>query len=121
MTGRKGKLVWLVLSCLMALSLLLAACTPAAEEPTAPTTTASTTTTSSTTTTAAKPVEKEEVTAKGPEMVEWTGTKLDGTVVTKMMEVPQYGGVLRRHWFSDSKRFDIGAEGSATGGTGYFG
>ncbi|MFC1943705.1 ABC transporter substrate-binding protein [Chloroflexota bacterium] len=87
----KKKVVWVVVSCLMVAALLLASCAPAVvdEEKVAP------------------PVKeevvpkeevvvpKEEVVVPGKkaEMVKWTGTKLDGTVVEKMIEKPRYGGV----------------------------
>ncbi|MFC1943735.1 ABC transporter substrate-binding protein [Chloroflexota bacterium] len=85
----KKKVVWLVVSCWMVAALLLASCAPAVveEEKVAP------------------PVKeevvpkeevvvpKEEVVTEGKEMVKWTGTKLDGTVVEKMKEKPRYGGI----------------------------
>ena len=81
----KKKIVWLVVSCSMVAALLLASCGQAVEEEEV-----------------APAVEEEEVAveeevvpaAAEVEMVEWTGTKADGTVVEKRMEKPKYGGVL---------------------------
>ena len=82
----RKKIVWLVVSCLMAASLLLASCGPAAVE------------------------EEEEVVTPGEEEVVTPGEeeavteekdmekvtleKLDGTVVEKWLEKPSYGGWL---------------------------
>jgi len=59
----KKTVVWLVVSCWVIAALLLASCAPAV-------------------------VEEEEA-----NMLKWTGTKLDGTAVEKMIEKPRYGGV----------------------------
>jgi len=82
----KRKIVWLVISCLMVLSLVLASCSPAEEveeEVTPP------------------PAEEEEVAPEeeemppeGPEMVKVRAVKTDGTVVEKLVEKPKYGGVF---------------------------
>jgi len=82
----KRKVAWLVVTGGMVAVLLLASCAPAAveEEKVAP------------------PVEKKEVvvppkevvvTKEEANLVKWTGKKLDGTVVEKMLEKPRYGGV----------------------------
>jgi len=85
----KKKIVWLVVSGWMVAALLVASCAPAVveeeevvvpeeevvvpeEEVVVP--------------------EEEVVPEEGPEMVKWTGTKVDGTVVEKMLEKPRYGG-----------------------------
>ncbi len=70
----KRKIVWLVVSCLMVLSLALAPCVPAVTEE-------------------EEVVTEEEVVPAEKEMVKWTGKKLDGTVVEKMLEKPRYGGI----------------------------
>lgn len=83
----KQRVLWLLLSCLMALTLVLASCGEAVVEEEEE-----------------EVVEEEEevVEEEGEaveeeeevEMVEVTLTKVDGTVVRKMMEKPQYGGVF---------------------------
>jgi len=65
----KKKVIWLVASCLMALALVLASCGPATEE------------------------EGEQPDGK-VNMMELTLTRLDGTVLKKSLEKPQYGGEL---------------------------
>jgi len=62
----KKRILWILMSGLMALSLVMAACGPAE-------------------------VEKEEVEAEA-DMVKVTLKKLDGTTITKMVERPKYGG-----------------------------
>ena len=86
----KRKFVWFLLSCLMVTALVLSSCAeavteeeeevapPAEEEEVAP------------------PVEEEEVAEERADMVKWTGTKADGTVVEKWVEKPRYGGTFRR-------------------------
>ncbi len=64
----KRKIAWLVVSCLMTLSLVLASCAPAVTE------------------------EGEVVTEKEKEMETLTLTRQDGTKMTKRVEKPQYGG-----------------------------
>ncbi len=84
----KRKVTWLVMSGWMVAALLLTSCAPAAVEE------------------AEKVAPKQEVPKKEvvpeekvvvPEeetnMVKWTGTKHDGTVVEKMVEKPRYGGI----------------------------
>ncbi|MBI3931489.1 MAG: ABC transporter substrate-binding protein [Chloroflexi bacterium] len=92
----KKKVVWLVVSGWMVAALLLAACAPAVVEETG------------------KVTPKEEVVTPREEVVpkeivvpkeetnfiKWTGTKLDGTVVEKMIEKPRYGGTLTA-WYPD--------------------
>ncbi|MBI3930919.1 MAG: ABC transporter substrate-binding protein [Chloroflexi bacterium] len=84
----KRKVIWLVVSGWMVAALLLSACAPAVVEE-------------------EKVVPKEEVVTPREEvvpkevvapkevtnLVKWTGTKLDGMVVEKMIEKPRYGGV----------------------------
>ncbi|MBI3040971.1 MAG: ABC transporter substrate-binding protein, partial [Chloroflexi bacterium] len=84
----KKKVTWLVVSGGMGLALLLSACAPAVVEE-------------------EKVVPKEEVVTPREEvvprevvvpqaetnLVKWTGTKKDGTVVERMIEKPRYGGV----------------------------
>ncbi len=64
----KRRIVWLLVSCLMVAALLMASCAPAEEEMV--------------------------VTPKVEEKRIWRGTKLDGTVVEKVLETPTYGGVF---------------------------
>ncbi len=81
----KRKVVWGLVSGWMVAALLLASCAPAVVEEEKK---------------AAPPVQKEVpkevvvpkeavVPEKGPEMIKWTGTKMDGTVVEKMIERPK--------------------------------
>ena len=83
----KKKFVWLMVSGWMVAALLLAACAPAVVEE-------------------EKVVLREEVVPKEEvvprevvvpkgetNLVKWTGKKLDGTVVEKMLEKPRYGGI----------------------------
>ena len=88
------KLVWAVLSFLMVVALVLASCTTPAEK-------------------GEKQViegeitqeeimveeeeEEEEVMEEGPEMVDVTLTKTDGTTMVKSIERPQYGGQINYH------------------------
>lgn len=87
------KLIWLVVSNLMVLALLAAACAPAEEAtPTGQTPAEKT------------PAAKQELTpaqketaapTEAKDMVKVTLTKLDGTVVEKEIEKPKYGGILK--------------------------
>ncbi len=83
----KKKVIWLVVSGWMVASLLLASCAPAVveEAPKAEVPKQE----------VPKQVEVPEVVVPKEEsnMVKWTGTKVDGTVVERMIEKPQYGGV----------------------------
>ncbi|MBI4187816.1 MAG: ABC transporter substrate-binding protein [Chloroflexi bacterium] len=85
---RKG--IWLLLSCLVVLSLLLASCAPAA--PPAPTTPVKPTT-PTTPTAPTAPTVPTTPTVSGAEMVKVQLTKKDGTKIEKLMEKPKYGGV----------------------------
>jgi len=83
--------MWLMVSCLMVLSLVLASCAPAApaEEKPAPPTEEKPTPPKEEK--PAPPVEEKEETA---EKVLWRGVKADGTVVEKWLEKPSYGGMF---------------------------
>ena len=87
----KKKVIWGVVSGWMIAALLLTSCAPAVveEAPKAETPKAEVP--------KEKVVPKEEVVVpeKGPDMVKWTGTKRDGTVVETMIEKPRYGGTIR--------------------------
>lgn len=104
------KILWLVVSGLMALSLVMTACGPAAT-PTTPTTptppapTAPTTPTPTAPVTPTTPVEKEPAAPKA-ETVKVTLTKLDGTKVEKTLEKPRYGGTLTRVFSAEPRGFD---------------
>ena len=78
----KKKVAWLVITGWMVAVLLLASCAPAAVEEEAE---------------KVAPVVKEKEVVVVPKeetnLVKWTGKKLDGTVVEKMLEKPKYGGV----------------------------
>jgi len=96
----KKKTVWLIVSCLMVLSLVLVSCAPAvppAEKPAAPPAEKP----------AAPPAEKPAAPpADKEEMVKVKLTKLDGTVVEKMVEKPKYGGVITMGHEIDPLNFD---------------
>ncbi len=74
------KLIWLLISCLMILSLVVASCGPAAEE--------------------------EQVEVGKKDMVQLSLKKLDGTTVTTSVEKPEYGGTLITAMTSDYSGFD---------------
>ncbi|MFC2010857.1 ABC transporter substrate-binding protein [Chloroflexota bacterium] len=97
----KKKIVWLVAGVWMAAALLVISCAPAVieeeEEKVTP------------------PVIEEEVVVVPEEvviseteanMVKWTGVKLDGTVVEKMVEKPKYGGTYVYSRSTQPTRFD---------------
>ncbi|MBI2288299.1 MAG: ABC transporter substrate-binding protein [Chloroflexi bacterium] len=88
---KKG-IVWLLLSCLMALSLVLASCAPAA--PTTPTTPTTSTVPTAPITTPAAPTTTETAITTGAETVKLRLTKKDGTAVEKTVEKPKYGGTI---------------------------
>ena len=81
----QNRIVWLVICCLMVLSLVLASCAPAVTEEEEEVVTQ-------------PPEEEEEVVTpppeEGAEMVEVRAVKTDGTVVEKLVEKPRYGGVF---------------------------
>src|SRR3990172_6813171 len=82
------RVVWLILSGGMVLTLLLNPCAPAVveEEKVVP---------KEVVTPREEVVPKEIVVPKEEtNLVKWTGTKADGTVVEKMIEKPRYGGGL---------------------------
>jgi len=95
----KSKMVWLMLSSLMVLSLVLVSCAPAAppaeEKPVPPTTEKP-----------VPPAEKKEVVKEEAEMVKVRLTKSDGTVVERLVEKPRYGGVFTHAWDVDDIQFD---------------
>jgi len=98
------KVLWLIVSCVMVLSLVLASCAPAAppeEKPVAPPAEEKPTTP----TTEEKPVTPPEEKAE-PETVKVKLTKTDGTVVEKLVEKPRYGGVLNWVWYTSPSSFD---------------
>ncbi|MDP6127695.1 MAG: ABC transporter substrate-binding protein, partial [Dehalococcoidales bacterium] len=82
----KKKIVWMVVSGLMALSLVMAACGQAEE---------------------GGDVAEEEV-VDGAEMKRVTVTKMDGTSMVITTERPEYGGTLTRSVTSDRGEFDPG-------------
>jgi len=88
------KIAWLVLSCLMVVALVLVSCGEAApeeEEKVVPPAEEEE---------AAPPPEEEEVTPpEGKEMVKVKLTRLDGTVMEKLVEKPKYGGELKMGWY----------------------
>jgi len=90
----KKNIVWLVVSCLMVLSLALAACAPGGPTtPTTPTTpTNPTTPTTPTTPSTPAGVTVPDVVSPNAEVVKLTLTKKDGTIVEKWVEKPRYGG-----------------------------
>jgi len=81
----KRRIVWLVVSCLVAVALVVTSCGPAEEEDVV----------------VEEEEEEEEVVAEGPVMLEWHLTKLDGTPVVALVEKPQYGGILSHAWESE--------------------
>ncbi len=106
----RKKIIWLVVSGLMALSLVMAACAPAAKTPLPATTNTPTTQTTPTTlATPAAPVaekpQQEAVVAKD-NMVKLMLKKLDGTTIEKIMEKPKYGGTATFAVTSDTGEFD---------------
>ena len=105
------KILWLILSGLMALSLVMAACGPAtvtqAPQPAPPAPLAPAAPPASVTP-AAPPAavqEKQAVAAQG-NTVKLTLTKLDGTTVEKTTEKPKYGGTITLALTSDPPRWD---------------
>jgi len=98
----KSKVVWLIMICLMVLSLILVSCTPPAppaeEKPAPP---AEEKPAPPAETKPAQPAEEEEA-----EMVKWKGVKTDGTVVEKWLEKPTYGGMLNLGWATPPIAFD---------------
>ncbi|MBI2328719.1 MAG: ABC transporter substrate-binding protein [Chloroflexi bacterium] len=108
----KRKVIWLVVSGWMVAALLLSACAPAVVEE-------------------EKVVPKEEVVTPREEvvpkevvapkevtnLVKWTGTKLDGTVVEKMLEKPKYGGTVTYTSNLQPVGFDAIAIPGISGGT----
>jgi len=87
----KNKVIWLLVSGWMVVALLVTSCAPAAveeeeivvpeEEVVVPPEEVIT------------PPEEVVTPPEGPEMVKWRGTKLDGTVVERMLQKPRYGGI----------------------------
>ncbi len=79
----KMKILWILVSFLMSISLVIASCGPSAEEEVI---------------TGEEEEEEEEeeggVTTSGKNMVTVTLEKLDGTTMTKSVEKPQYGGTI---------------------------
>ncbi|MBI2329318.1 MAG: hypothetical protein HYU85_06765 [Chloroflexi bacterium] len=98
----KKKVIWLVLSGGMVLTLLLSACAPAVvekEKEAAP---------KEVVTPKEEVVPKEVVVPKEEErFVKWTGTKADGTVVERMVEKPKYGGTLVGYRETDFRETDF--------------
>jgi peptide/nickel transport system substrate-binding protein len=116
------KIVWLVVSCLMVLSLIMASCGNAPTETTTTTTTTKTTTTTTettttpteTTTTTTPEAETSGVLTGGGEnlptapetMVTLTLEKMDGTTITKTKELPKYGGTVTKAITADYQCMD---------------
>jgi peptide/nickel transport system substrate-binding protein len=106
----KKKIVWLVVSCLMVLSLMIASCAPKQEAKTEEVGQV----------TVVKAGEEAVTTPTAPtaaeeNMVKLTLTKLDGTVVEKMAEKPKYGGTINLIAFGGtSGNFDPFQGGSQT-------
>ncbi len=92
----KRNLIWVVVSGLVVVALLLSACAPAPTTPSAPAApTAPAAPAAPTTPSApATPAVKESAPAVPENMVKFTLTKLDGTVVEKLIEKPKYGGTF---------------------------
>ncbi|MBI2329567.1 MAG: hypothetical protein HYU85_08065, partial [Chloroflexi bacterium] len=84
------RVVWLVVSSGMVLTLLLSACAPAVVEEKKEVVPKEKVVTPK-----EEVVPREEVVVPREEtnLVKWTGKKQDGTVVEKMIEKPRYGGV----------------------------
>ena len=99
------KMLWLVVSGLMALSLVMASCGPAATPATPTPATPSTLVTPATPATPTAPVEKEAVSQKAG-TVKVTLTKLDGTTIDRMIEKPKYGGTITLAITADPPRWD---------------
>ena len=86
----RKKIIWFVVSCLMALSLVMASCGPAEEE-------AEVEVGEEEVEVGEEEVgvgEEEEVVTEEIEMISVTLTKLDGTTMVKSREEPRYGGTL---------------------------
>ena len=99
------KFVWLMVSILMVLSLLIMSCSTTEDTGGIVTTEDK----GQTVTVGGGEEEKEETSVQvqeGPEMVELTLTKLDGTKVTKKLEEPQYGGTIMTTIMLPPKQFD---------------
>jgi peptide/nickel transport system substrate-binding protein len=95
----------------LVLSLVLASCGPAAGEAEVEEVGGGTVTGEVTTTEAEEEAEEaEEVVEEEMEMVTFTVNKVDGTAVTKTVEKPRYGGIIRYANLRPSRGFDpIGA------------
>ena len=99
----KRKIVWVVVSCLMVLSLVLASCAPAVteeEEVVKPPTE------KEEEVVVKPPTEEEEEAVEDEEMVKLSLKKLDGTVVEKTVEKPRYGGTFTTVCMGDPTGFD---------------
>ncbi|MBI4283746.1 MAG: ABC transporter substrate-binding protein, partial [Chloroflexi bacterium] len=109
----KKRIVWLVVSVLMVLSLVLASCAPKVTEEKKVVTEEKKTVTEEkkAVTEEKKTVTEEKKAVTEGEFVEWTGTKLDGTSVRKTLEVPKYGGTLIRARESDPTTWDAAVRG----------
>ncbi|MBI2328363.1 MAG: ABC transporter substrate-binding protein [Chloroflexi bacterium] len=86
----KKKVIWMAVSGWTVFTLLLSACAPAVveEEKVVPT--------EEVVTPKAEVVPREVVVPQAEtNLVKWTGTKWDGTVVEKMLEKPKYGGTYK--------------------------
>ncbi len=98
----KKKVTWMVVSGWMVAALLLTSCAPAVveEAPKAETPKAEV---------PKKEVVPEKVVVPKEEsnMVKWTGTKRDGTVVEKMLEKPKYGGSATLYSSVDMPQWDV--------------
>ncbi|MBI3040911.1 MAG: hypothetical protein HYY80_04605, partial [Chloroflexi bacterium] len=97
----KKKVIWMVLSGWTVFTLLLSACAPAVveEEKVVP---------KEEVVTPKEEVVPREVVAPKEEgnLVKWTGTKKDGTVVERMIEKPRYGGTISIFGSDEPVRWD---------------
>ncbi len=95
----KRKVVWMLVSCLMALSLVVASCAPKEEAKEKEVGKA-------TVVKAEEEVKEEEKAAPVEEMIKVTLTKRDGTTMTKMVPKPKYGGTMVTALTADYSQWD---------------
>ncbi len=99
----KNKILWILVSCLMIVSLVIASCGPTEEEE------EEVKVEEGKTIIVGEKEESEveqEVVKEEKEMEKLTLTTLDGTTVEKMVEKPKYGGTLTTVWMA-STAFDV--------------
>jgi peptide/nickel transport system substrate-binding protein len=103
----KRKFGWLILSCLLVLSLVLASCAQPTGEAEVEEVGGGVVTGEVTAPEAEEEEEEEEeVVEEAVEMVTFTVNKVDGTAVTKTVEKPRYGGVIRYSNLRPTRGFD---------------